>query len=199
MRGLRLIKRQWAVPFPIHYRRIVRLRLLGLIFRFAGQTLRGQHVFYPVLDGHLHRAGLPIGLVFRDLVLFPSIPIHHRAHEFVGGHSRLDLALPVRQFNQGFHHVRLRTGRLERVIDAPEPPHAGHVVLRDVAVKHKFSGQGLETAGAALDDFIENLRRPDGLDVQPVGGVAHRRKLDRPVFAQRRIELTGAGLSRPTD
>ena len=53
-------------------------------------------------------------------------------------------------------------------------------------MEHELAGQGLQSSGPAFDYFIINLRRTDGLDIQPVRGVADRRKLDRTVLRQSR-------------
>ena len=53
MRCFRLIESQGPLPLPIHDRGIMRLCLLDLVFRLPWETLRRQHVFDPILNGHL--------------------------------------------------------------------------------------------------------------------------------------------------
>ncbi len=112
VRRFRFVEGLRAVPLPVHDRRIVGLGLLHLILGLAGQALRRQHVFDPILDRHLDRIGLPIRLVLRDFVLLAPVPIDRRADQLVRADGGLDLALPVRQFDQRLHHVGLEARSL---------------------------------------------------------------------------------------
>ena len=82
--------------------------------------------------------------------------------------ASLDLADAIRQFDQRLHHVGLRARRLQRVVHAPESPHSRHIMLRNVAMEHELTGQGLQATRPTLNHLIVNLRRPDGLHIQPV-------------------------------
>ena len=199
MRSFRLIESQGTLPLPIHHRRIVSLCLLHLIFRLPRQSLRRKHVLNPILDRNLDGISFPIRLILRDFPLLPAVPVDRGADQLIGADRLLDLALSIRQFRQWFHHVGLEPGSLQRVIDPPEPPHTRHVVLRDMAMEHKFAGQRLQPAGSTFDHFIIDLGRSDGLHIQTIRGVVDQRKLDRTILRQRRIQLAGSRLSGPTN
>ena len=169
MRRLRLVQRQSPFPLPVHHRRVVSLRLLDLIFRLARQALRRHHVFDPVLDRNLDRVGFPIGLVLGDLVLLAAEPIDGPPHQLVRGDRRIHQALPVRQLHQRTHDVRLAPLNLKGVVDAPEAPHSSHVVLRNVTVEQELTGQPLQAARTPFNNFIIDLRRPDGLHIEAIG------------------------------
>ncbi len=133
-----------TIPGPIIDRRVIGQGLLLLCILVPWLALRRHLHFNPILDGDLGRIGFPIGLVLGDLEFLASVPIDHRTHELIARDTGLHSADTVRQFNQRFHHVGLRTWRLQRVVHTPESPHARDIVLRDVAVEHEFSGQCLQ-------------------------------------------------------
>ena len=58
---------------------------------------------------------------------------------------------------------------LERVVHAPEAPHARVVVLGDVAVLEQVADRLVDAAGAALDLERVGLARADRLGVQALG------------------------------
>ncbi len=143
--GLQLGKRLGAVPSPIVHCRIVGQRLFLLGVLVARLALRRHLHFDPMLDRHLGRRCLPIGLVLSDLERLAAVPIDRRADQLVARRAHLHAADAVRQFHQRLHHVGLETGRLQSVVHAPESPHARHVMLRDVAMEHELARQCLQS------------------------------------------------------
>ena len=96
---------------------------------------------------------------------------------------------------------RQRVGRgravLQRVVDAPESPHAGEVVVRDVAVHQEVADALLAAAAAALVLDVERLGRPDALRV----GALRRRRDAAADACRARVEAAGFGarLAAPAD
>src|SRR4030095_10229558 len=81
---------------------------------------------------------------------------------------------------QGRHQIVLRTGRLKGVIDTPEPPHAGDIMLGDMAMEGVVTSAIRATARTALDHLVIRFARTDRLNIQARGAGTNGGKFYRP-------------------
>jgi len=133
--GLRLVERNIAIPFPVEHRGIHRDNLLVLVVRSSRLSLRRHHHFHPILDRNLRRLSLPIGLIGGNFKTLAAEPIDTLPDQFGRVNCQFHFSFPVWQFSQRGHDVVLRPGSLEGIIDPPEAPHSGDIMLRNVTVK----------------------------------------------------------------
>ena len=199
VRRFRLTQRFHSVPSPVIDCRVVGQGLFLLRVLVPRLALRRYLHLHPILDGDLGWVGFPIGLVLGDLEFLTTVPIDHRPHELITCDTGPHTADTVGQFNQRLHHIRLKPGRLQGVVHPPESPHARHVVLRNVAMEYEFSGQRLQSSRTALDHLIINLRRPNGLHVETIRGVANERELHRTITGSSKIQVAVPGLTCPAN
>ncbi len=183
--ALLLAHRHVAVPRPIQDGGVVGDGLALLVILVTGLAHRRQLHFHPVLDGDRGRVGFPVALALLDDLELLAEPVDRLADQFVGGNRGLDAALAIRQLAQIRHHVVPQIALLDRVVHAPVAPHAGHVMVRDVAVEQEIAGQLLAEAGPALRFQVERFGRTDDFDVDAVRLMPDDRILYRTVRAGR--------------
>ncbi len=156
-----------------------------LIILVAGLPLRRQEHRHPILERHHGRRRLPIALALLDDLELLAEPIDRLADQLVRGNRGLDAALAIRQLAQIRHHVVPQITLLNRVVHAPVAPHAGHIVVRNVAMEEEVAGQLLAETGTALRFQVEGFGRADDFDVNAVRLGADHRILHRTVRAGR--------------
>ena len=71
---------------------------------------------------------------------------------------------------------------LHGVVHPPVAPHAGHIMMRDVAVEKKIPGQLLAQTGTAFRIQIKRFRRPDDFHIHAVRFGPDDRIFHRPVL-----------------
>ena len=190
-----------TVPLPVPHRRIVGHDLALLIVGVARLTLGRHEHLDPILDVHDHRIGLPVRLLaLVDDLEGLAEPVDGGTDQLIRRDTLLHTAQAIRQLAHIRHRVGVRIADLQRVVEPAVPPHARHIVVRNVAVIEELAGQVLTATAAAFRFQVERFGRTDHFHVHPIGlrpdhGILHRAVLSlKPM-----LFLIGARAALPTD
>ncbi len=130
---------------------------------------RDKHL-NPILDVHDDRVRLPVGLLtLIDNLKRLSEPINRGTDQLIRRDTELHPALTIRQFPEVGHAVRMSRTNLERIVETAIPPHAGHIMVRNVAVIKELTGQVLTAAAATFRFKVQRFRWADDFHVYTIG------------------------------
>ena len=142
---------------------------------------RDKHL-NPILDVHHDWIRLPVRFLTRiDDFERLSEPIDCGTDQLVRRDTKLHPTLTIRQFPEVRHAVRMGRTNLERIVETTIPPHAGHIMMRDVAVIEKLTGQMLTPAATTFRLKVQRFRWTDDFHVHTIGLRSDDRILHRTI------------------
>src|SRR2546422_782556 len=105
-----------------------------------------------------------------------ALPVRGPADELIGRHGGKNAAGPIGKLVERRQAIQRVVLALFRVVDAPDHPHAGDIVMSHMAMDEIVSGALLAASAPALVLQVVALRRADRLGIHAFSGARHERR-----------------------